>query len=111
MNFMYNKDNKDNPYKNYPHNEEYIKEKLESLKITKETLKKMSKSITMKFSFNKISKNSIIKNRIEDAILRTNKIISSSYEFIKIFIIYHFENNIPLPDINKNFINNVFIVI
>ena len=66
---------------------------------------------TYKQSLKNIIKDDIFKNNIDDAIYRTNKIISSTYEFIKLYILHCFENNNELPSINTDFITQCFIVL
>ena len=51
------------------------------------------------------------KNKIDDAISRVNKIVSRTYDFIKLYILYCFNNNMSLPDINSQFIADCFNVL
>lgn len=62
---------------------------------------------THKNSLNNIlsaNSNSIIKNRINDAVIRTNKIIIHTYFFLKLYLIHCFNNHLDFPLINEKFL-------
>jgi hypothetical protein len=46
--------------------------------------------------------------KIEDMVLRINKFATVGYEFIKLYVLDQYENELELPKINKVFIKNVF---
>ena len=48
---------------------------------------------------------------INDLVNRTNKIVIHAYQFIKLYCIYQYENNIQFPAIDKEFICDVFKVL
>lgn len=48
---------------------------------------------------------------INDLVIRTNKIVIHTCQFIKLYCIYLYDNNLDLPIINKQFISDVFKVI
>jgi len=88
-----------------------IKQKLKSINNNGIDLKKLPECKTYKSSFNKFIKNNDLKLCLEDAIVRTNKITSLTYDFLKLYIIYNHENNIELPNITKDFIRDCHRVI
>jgi hypothetical protein len=48
---------------------------------------------------------------INDLTIRTNKIVIHSYQFLKLYLIHLYENNQPFPEINKEFICDIFKVV
>ena len=48
---------------------------------------------------------------INDLVNRTNKIVIHSYQFIKLYFIFLYENELKFPLINKVFISHVFKVL
>ena len=66
---------------------------------------------TNKDNINNIIKDPTILPIINDLVIRTNKIVIHAYQFIKLYLIYHYDNNIPFPIIDKNFICDVFKVL
>jgi hypothetical protein len=66
---------------------------------------------TNKDNINNIIKDPTILPIINDLVNRTNKIVIHTYQFIKLYLIYHYDNNIPFPIIDKNFICDVFKVL
>jgi|688.fasta_scaffold106123_3 hypothetical protein len=66
---------------------------------------------TNKDNINNIIKDPTILPIINDLVNRTNKIVIHSYQFIKLYLIYHYDNNILFPVINKDFICDVFKVL
>jgi hypothetical protein len=70
----------------------------------------------LKIPLKRIFKDNDIENidfkyKIDDAISRVNKIVSRTYDFIKLYILYCFNNNMILPDINSQFIADCFNVL
>jgi hypothetical protein len=66
---------------------------------------------TNKDNINNIIKDQTILPIINDLVNRTNKIVIHTYQFIKLYCIYHYDNNIPFPIIDKDFISDVFKVL
>jgi hypothetical protein len=48
---------------------------------------------------------------INDIVINTNKIVIHSYNFLKLYLIHLYENNINFPTIDKEFICDIFKVI
>jgi hypothetical protein len=48
---------------------------------------------------------------INNLVIRTNKIVIHACQFIKLYCIYLYDNNLDFPIINKQFISNVFKII
>lgn len=48
---------------------------------------------------------------INDIVININKIVIHSYNFLKLYLIYLYENNIDFPTIDKEFICDIFKVI
>jgi len=48
---------------------------------------------------------------INNTVSLTNKIVIHTYNFLKLYILYLYENNLELPLINKNFILDIFKII
>jgi len=46
--------------------------------------------------------------KIEDTVLRVNKFATVGYEFIKLYVLDQYENELELPKINKVFIKTIF---
>merc|ERR1711998_660159 len=71
------------------------------------------------FDFMKTNKDNllnIIKDRtilpiIEELILRTNKIVIHSYQFLKLYLLNLYENNNKFPLLDKEFICDIFKVL
>ena len=66
---------------------------------------------TFKIPLKKFIKDENYKFILDDAIIRTNKIIRRTYDFIKLYILYCFNNNKELPLITESFIRQCFIII
>jgi hypothetical protein len=72
-----------------------------------------------KFDFIKTYKNNILKiirnketiELINNLVVNTNKIVIRIYNFIKLYFIYLYDNNLEFPIIDKNFIGDVIKVI
>jgi hypothetical protein len=48
---------------------------------------------------------------INDLTIKTNKIVIHTYQYIKLYCLYLFDNNLPIPKLDKEFICDVFKVI
>jgi hypothetical protein len=66
---------------------------------------------TNKDNINNIIKDKSILPIINDLVNRTNKIVIRAYQFIKLYCIYCYDNDISFPLIDKDFICDVFKVI
>ena len=66
---------------------------------------------TNKDNINNMIKNQTILPIINDLVSRTNKIVIHAYQFIKLYCIRQYENNIQFPVIDKEFICDVFKVL
>lgn len=72
-----------------------------------------------KFDFIKTYKNNIlniIRNKetvelINNLAVKTNKIVIRIYNFIKLYFIYLYDNNLEFPIIDTNFINDISKII
>ena len=80
------------------------------MKITKD-IKDNPNCKTFKIPLKKFIKDENYKFILDDAIIRTNKIIRRTYDFIKLYILYCFNNNKELPLITESFIRQCFIII
>ena len=66
---------------------------------------------TIKISFKNIIHNELLLNNINDALIRTNTIIIRAYQFIKLYFIKCYDENIEFPVITIEFIKKVFVCI
>ena len=78
---------------------------------TKEEFEKFDYMKTIKNNINNVLKDKATLPIINDLVIRTNKIVIHSCNFIKLYCIYLYENNLEFPLIDKNFICDVFKVI
>src|SRR3989339_1352975 len=80
-------------------------EKTTSVKTLFKSIYKHDVKITQK---NGKCKNEIMfYDVIENAMLRTNQIVTYSYQFIKLYILELYDKNEKIPDIDHKFIKNV----
>jgi hypothetical protein len=66
---------------------------------------------TIKCSFKKIIKNKEHSIKIFDAVVRTHKIITHAYQFLRLYILYCYKKNKKIIDINTDTIKMVFKVL
>jgi len=66
---------------------------------------------TIKTNIAKIIKDESFIDIINNLVIRTNKIVIHTCQFIKLYCIYLYDNELDLPIINKQFISDVFKVI
>jgi hypothetical protein len=66
---------------------------------------------TIKTNILNVLKDDSILHIINDIVMRTNKIVIHACQFIKLYCIHLYDNNLDLPIINKKFICNVFMTI
>jgi hypothetical protein len=74
-------------------------------------LEKFDYMKTIKNNINNVLKDKAVLPIINDLVIRTNKIVIHSCNFIKLYYIYLYENDLVFPSIDKNFICDVFKVI
>ncbi len=79
--------------------------------VIKEDFEKFDYMKTVKNNINNVLKDKAILPIINDLVIRTNKIVIHSCNFIKLYCIHLYENDLEFPLIDKNFICNVFKVI
>ena len=85
----------------------------------KKTKVKQKKKDEENFDFMKTNKDNllnIIKDEyivtiINELVLRTNKIVIHSYQFLKLYLLHLYENNNKFPLLDKEFICDIFKVI
>ena len=78
---------------------------------SKEDFEKFDYMKTIKNNINNVLKDKAVLPIINDLVIRTNKIVIHSCNFIKLYCIYLYENNLEFPLIDKNFICDIFKVI
>ena len=66
---------------------------------------------TIKTNLLNVLKDDSILPIIQDLVIRTNKIVIHACQFIKLYCIHLFDNNMQLPIIDKKLITNTFIII
>lgn len=64
----------------------------------------------IKEDYNKYTSRKII-GVIEDAVIRTNNIVFHTYNFIKLYILYHRKHGLVFPTIDKDFVYMVMVVV
>lgn len=47
----------------------------------------------------------------QDAIFRTNEVVRQTYQFLRMYVLYLFENNLEIPKINRSFIKVIFSLV
>jgi hypothetical protein len=78
---------------------------------SKEEFEKFDYMKTIKNNINNVLKDKATLPIINDLVIRTNKIVIHSCNFIKLYCIYLYENDLEFPLIDKNFICDVFKVV
>lgn len=66
---------------------------------------------TTKDNIKNVIRDNNILSTINDIVIRTNKIVIHSYQFLKLYLIDLYKNNQPFPIIDKEFICDIFKVI
>jgi hypothetical protein len=79
--------------------------------VIKDEFEKFDFMKTVKNNINNVIKDKYILPIINDLVIRTNKIVIHTCNFIKLYCIYLYENELEFPLIDKNFICDVFKVI
>jgi hypothetical protein len=67
--------------------------------------------IVNKTPLKNIVKDNKLLNNIDDLVSKVNKIVIQASQFLNLYLIYLFDNNLPFPDIDKQFILTIFSVI
>ena len=70
-----------------------------------------NKIITVKCNINKIIRNNNFISPLFDVCFRTNKIVIQTYQFLRLWILEHYHNNIIIPIITTDTIKMVFSVL
>jgi len=66
---------------------------------------------TNKDNLKNIIKDNTILPIIEELVIRTNKIVICAYHFLKLYLLYLYENNKTFPELDKDYISDIFKVI
>ena len=64
---------------------------------------------TYKNSFKSIIKDNVLKNKIQDALIRTNKIITRTYMVLRLYLINEFDLNNDIFNNNNNKDNEFYL--
>jgi len=62
---------------------------------------------TIKTSLKSIIKNTANIEKLQDAAIRSNRIMIHSLQFLKLYFIYLFDHGHPLPKIEAKFVNSI----
>mmetsp|Transcript_1262 Transcript_1262/g.1863 ORF Transcript_1262/g.1863 Transcript_1262/m.1863 type:complete len:454 (+) Transcript_1262:513-1874(+) len=65
----------------------------------------------IKFSLHKFVKDENTRFIIEETVLKGHKIVIHTLQFMKLYMIYCFDEDIPFPKINRNFVTSIIKVI
>jgi hypothetical protein len=68
--------------------------------VIKDEFEKFDFMKTVKNNINNVIKDKSILPIINDLVIRTNKIVIHSYQFLKLYLLHLYENNKPFPIIN-----------
>ena len=92
------------------------------MKISKSKPKvkeKKKEDNVIKFDYMKTNKDNIMNvikfpihiNTINDIVIKVNKIVIHTYQFLKLYLIYLYDNKKEFPIINEDFISYIFMVL
>jgi len=81
------------------------------VKIKNEENEKLEFMIVNKTTLSNIIKSYELYNNINDLVYKVNKIVILASQFLNLYLIYLFDNNLEFPVINKKFILTVFSII
>jgi hypothetical protein len=81
------------------------------VKIKNEDEEKLEFMIVNKTPLHNIIKSYELYNEINDVVYKVNKIIILASQFLNLYLIYLFDNNLDFPNIDKQFILTIFSVI
>lgn len=71
----------------------------------------MSHHSVIKLPLKRIINNDFNTDKLNEIIIRTNKIVSHTLTFLKLYIIKLFKNKVPFPKIDSEFIMNIMLTI
>ena len=86
----------------------YMNSQKAKVKIKNEKLDLM---IVNKTPLKNIVKSDDLNNKINEVVYRVNKIVIHTCQFLNLYLIYLFDNNIEFPDIDEKFIKTIFNII
>jgi hypothetical protein len=66
--------------------------------------KKYNSYQTVKIPFKKIIKDTNTHNKINDLVILCHHIVIDTYQFIRLYALYKYNNHLPIPDLNETFI-------
>ena len=72
---------------------------------------KLDLMIVNKTPLKNIVKSDDLNNKINEVVYRVNKIVIHTCQFLNLYLIYLFDNNIEFPDIDEKFIKTIFNII
>ena len=81
------------------------------VKIKNDSIECFDYMKTNKDNLKNIIKDTSILPIIEELVIRTNKIVIRAYQFLKLYLLHLYENNIPFPEVDKDYISDIFKVI
>ena len=81
------------------------------VKIKNDSIECFDYMKTNKDNLKNIIKDNTILPIIEELVIRTNKIVIQAYQFLKLYLLHLYENNIPFPELTKDYISDIFKVI
>jgi len=81
------------------------------VKIKNDSIECFDYMKTNKDNLKNIIKDTSILPIIEELVIRTNKIVIHAYQFLKLYLLHLYENNIPFPELTKDYISDIFKVI
>ena len=79
--------------------------------IIKNFIKPLDNYKTIKTTLKCILKDKSIESELNDAIIRTNKIVILTYQFIRLYILNLYKENKDIPKINDDFVKKCFKII
>ena len=86
----------------------YMNSQKAKVKIKNEKLDLM---IVNKTPLKNIVKSDDLNNKINEVVYRVNKIVIHTCQFLNLYLIYLFDNDIDFPDIDEKFIKTIFNII
>lgn len=60
---------------------------------------------TIKVPFRKIVKDETFYNRVNDLVIKCNHIVIDTYSFIRLYTLYQYHHQLPIPDIDNEFVS------
>ena len=81
------------------------------VKIKKESIENFDFMKTNKDNLKNIIKDNTVLPIIEELVIRINKIVIHAYQFLKLYLLHLYENNKSFPELDKDYISDIFKVI